>query len=354
MVRRLVILAGLVSCTVNDEAALHVRTRQRGTVTEGSRTQATIAACDAAACADGDASHVRDDASPAALDAARGDVQASIQEAGREREDTADSGEEPLNGAVDADAHFEAAETDTGFCGVCDSTSPSQPLLSDSGGSGNVTSYGSVMSPTPSTGGACNYGASDIRYYAAINVDVQAGDAKGQWQGGKICGQCAAVSVKTPDGWKETIVRIVDKCSDPHCGIALSGAAAKDLMGDRPGRYEGRWRFVSCAGHREVSDGPPTLRVKEGSSTWWALLHVRNPLQAVTAIDWRSSDGSRGAGTFAYATEAENFYSVPEAVHNSGTVRLTIHYRDESKVEVELPSRELARAEAEISLPAPP
>ena len=167
----------------------------------------------------------------------------------------------------------------------------------------------------------------------------------------KSAGQCAAVSVKTPDGWKETIVRVVDKCSAPQCGIALSGAAARDVMGDRPGRYEGRWRFVSCADHQEVSDGPPTLRVKEGSSTWWARLQIQNPTQAVTGIDWRSADGSRGEGSFAYATEAENFYSVPEALYSSGTVRLTIHYRGDSTVEVELPSRELARAGAEITLP---
>ena len=206
------------------------------------------------------------------------------------------------------------------------------------------------MSPQPSTSGACNYGATDINYYAAINVDEQPGDAKGQWQGGRLCGQCAAVRVKTPDGWKETIVRIVDKCSDAHCGIAVSGAAAKDLMGDRPGRYDGRWRFVSCAGHPEASDGAPSLHVKEGSSTWWALVHVRNPAQAVSAIDWQSSDAS-SSGSFTYATEAENFYSVPEAIHSHGMVRLTIHYRDDSQVDIALAPSQLAQPQGEISLP---
>ncbi|HTU62329.1 MAG TPA: hypothetical protein VMF89_27910, partial [Polyangiales bacterium] len=84
--------------------------------------------------------------------------------------------------------------------------------------------------------------------------------------------------------------------------------------------------------------------------TWWALVHVRNPAQAVSAIDWQSSDGS-SSGTFAYATEAENFYSVPEAVHSHGMVRLTIHYRDESQVDIALAPSQLAQPERETRLP---
>jgi hypothetical protein len=355
-----------MSCTVYDEAALgRARTahKQRDTVIQESRSNAATSACDGAACEDAHAARGSHDSSRPETDATHDDeVQTDSEEAGLEREtarDAAARGErkdaaaEPSDSATRADARSPDAEVEeeSGYCGACNSAAPSQPVLNDSGGTGNVTSYGSVMSPTPSTGGACNYGALDVRHYAAINVDVEVGDAHGQWQGGRICGQCAAVSVKTPDGWKETIVRIVDKCSDPHCGIALSGAAARELMGDRPGRYDGRWRFVSCAGQRDVSDARPSLRVKEGSSTWWALLHVRNPPQSVTSIDWQSVDSSSNADPFAYATEAENFYSVPEAVHNSGRVRLTIHYRDDSKVEVELPSRELARPGADITLP---
>jgi len=205
------------------------------------------------------------------------------------------------------------------------------------------------MSPQPSTGGACNYGATDLDHYAAINVG-DADGAEGQWQGGRICGQCAAVSVKTPEGWKETVVGIVDKCSDANCGIAVSGAAARDLMGDKPGRYEGRWRFVSCTGHPEASDGAPSLSVKEGSSTWWALVHVRNPAQAVSAIDWQSSDGA-STGSFIYATEAENFYSVPEAIHSHGMIRLTVRYRDDTQVQVLLAPSQLAQPASEIALP---
>ena len=238
------------------------------------------------------------------------------------------------------------ASADSGYCGACDNTAPHPPVLSDSGGSGNVTALGSVVAPAPSMGGACNYGNTSIRYFASINANAQGG----QWQGGRICGQCAAVRVKTEQGWKEAIVRVVDKCSDPNCGIALGGAPAKDLMGDRPGRYEGDWRFVSCAEHPDVSDATPAIRVKEGSSRYWALVHVENPTQAVTAIDWQSPDGV-SSGSFAYATEAENYFSVPEVVHMFATIRLTIQYRDMSRTTLEVATSELATPSAQIMLP---
>lgn len=237
------------------------------------------------------------------------------------------------------------ANTESGYCSACDNTTPSPPVLSEAGGKGNVTTLGSVTSPAPSEGGACNYGSTAIRYFAAINAG-----AEGQWQGGRICGQCAAVRVKTEQGWKEAVVRIVDRCSDPNCGIALGGAPAKDLMGERPGRYDGDWRFVSCAEHPEVSDAAPAIRVKEGSSRYWALVHVRNPAQAVGAIDWQSLDGA-SSGSFAYATEAENYFSVPEAVHMHEKIRLTIHYRDKTSTLLELAPSQLTEASAQITLP---
>lgn len=56
-------------------------------------------------------------------------------------------------------------------------------------------------------------------------------------------------------------------------------------------------------------------------------------------------------GDFAYATEADNYFSVPEAVHASGMIRLTIHYRDMSSKVVELSALQLGTAGAEIVLP---
>jgi expansin (peptidoglycan-binding protein) len=239
-----------------------------------------------------------------------------------------------------------APASDGGFCSACDSAPLATPVLNDSGGSGNVTTLGASA---PSEGGACNYGKTSIAYFASINVDVQASDARGQWQAGKICGQCAAVRVKTASGWKQTVVRIMDKCSGAYCGIALAGKPAGDLMGQQPGRYDGDWRFVSCEGHPEASDGPALLHVKEGSSKFWALVQVRNPAHAVTGIDWKSPEGA--SGSFPYAAEAENYFSVPEAVRNLGMVQLTVHYRDKTRVELDVSVSQLTTADANIGLP---
>jgi hypothetical protein len=70
----------------------------------------------------------------------------------------------------------------------------------------------------------------------------------------------------------------------------------------------------------------------------------------VTAIDWQSADGA-SSGTFAYATEAENYFIVPEAVRNSGMVRLTVHYQDTTTDVVDVAASQLANPEAMIRLP---
>lgn len=201
---------------------------------------------------------------------------------------------------------------------------PVVPQISEQGGSGNVTTYGNVINPEPSRGGACNYGETEILNFAAIHVNLNSGDGLGQWNGGRICGQCAEVRVETANGPKMTTVRIVDKCPDAFCGIDLGGAPARATMGTSPGRYDGTWQFIPCPADPAVSDGPPALFVKEGSNPWWAIIQVRNPPAAVVSISWQSSSGS---GTFTYATEAENFYTVPESVRNTAeTVTLTITY----------------------------
>jgi hypothetical protein len=202
----------------------------------------------------------------------------------------------------------------------------------------------------PSEGGACNYGKTTISYFAAINVNVRANDEQGQWQGGKVCGQCALVRMKTPDGWRETVVRIVDKCTDQYCGIVLGGAAARDMMGERPGRYQGEWSFVSCEAHPQVSDGSPAIHVKEGSSESWALVQVRNPPDGVVGIDWQSDDGVSG-GAFPYASEAENYFKVPAQVLARRAVLLTIKFRNQTSVSRELNVRQLVTPGPNIALP---
>lgn len=205
--------------------------------------------------------------------------------------------------------------TDTsGQCsGNCDAAVPSDPKLTDTSGYGDITTYGGIT-PNPSSGGACNYGSTGITQYAAMQVSRLPGDLQGQWREGRVCGQCVEVRARTPSGWKATVVRIVDKCPDGHCGIDLGGAPALALMGDKPGRYSGEWRFVSCEGHAGVSDGPPELFVKDGSNPYWSLVQVRNPVERILSMRVKRA-GTIGVWTeLGWATEAENFFKVPTTV----------------------------------------
>lgn len=188
----------------------------------------------------------------------------------------------------------------------CDDAVPVPATVSNGGGNGNVTMY----STEASSGGACNYGSTDIMYYAAIHSNIQPGDGMGAWQSGRACGQCAEVVVITSQGLKRVVVRIVDECPDANCGIDLGGLAPGELMVDGFGRYEGQWRYVSCDGHPGVSDGPPSLAVLDGSNKWWSRVQVRNGSMAVETISWQTTDGSK-RGTFNYAQDLENGYEVP-------------------------------------------
>ena len=189
---------------------------------------------------------------------------------------------------------------------------PGIPVFSDSGGHGDVTTYGSVSDPEFSQGGACNYGSTGIKYYAAINVNRFPGDARGQWNDGRCCGRCAKVRVRTSDGEVHTtVVRIVDKCPDDNCGIDLGGAPAGEIMSDQPGRYSGAWEWVNCDEYEGVSDGSASICTKEGTNEWWSLVQVRNGSGGVTDIRIRKIDGGSWM-SLEWATEAENFYTVPE------------------------------------------
>ena len=80
--------------------------------------------------------------------------------------------------------------------GMCNSATPVYPTVSDNEGQGNVTMY----TTEASDGGACNYGTTNVMYFAAMSVNVVPGDAMGQWQGGSICGQCVEVTAITSQG----------------------------------------------------------------------------------------------------------------------------------------------------------
>ncbi len=232
--------------------------------------------------------------------------------------------------------------------GACNSATPVYPTVDDNGGLGNVTMY----TTEASDGGACNYGTTNVMYFAAMSVNVVPGDGMSHWQGGSICGQCAEVTAVTSQGPKKVVVRIMDKCPDGDCGIDLGGAAPAKVMVDGFGRYDGSWRLVSCDGHPEVSDGPPTLDVINGSNEWWSRVHVRNGSGAVDSITWVSVDGS-ARGSFPFATNPENAYEVPQnEVLQSGLagVQITVHYRDGGNAAVTLSPSQLGVSGASYPL----
>ncbi len=137
----------------------------------------------------------------------------------------------PVSSSSVAPASSDDDDGDDGKCTDCDSYTAADPTLTEKGGKGSVTTYGSVTAKETSLGGACNYGQTNIQYYAAIHVNVSPGDAKGPWNGGAACGGCVRVKAKTPDGWKRVTVRITDRCPDANCGVDLGGAPAADIMG---------------------------------------------------------------------------------------------------------------------------
>lgn len=238
--------------------------------------------------------------------------------------------------AVDVEPRTDSS----GFCeGACDASVPSIPILADSLSWGDVTTYGGVGNRVPSSGGACNYGSTGITRYAAIQVNLLPGDLRGQWDGGRICGQCVKVEARTAQGWKSTIARIVDKCPDDHCGVDLGGAPATDLMDAQAGRYSGRWSFVTCPDLEGISDGPVALHVKTGSNRWWSLVQVRDPPAAVDSI----VVAGRGAWAdslwvLPWATEAENFFRFPaSALTDSVGVSVSVRFRDGTRLAVVAP-----------------
>lgn len=235
--------------------------------------------------------------------------------------------------------------TDTCTARQCDASPPTIPVINTKGGSGDVTTYGGVGNSNPSSGGACNYGATGISHYAAIHVSLLPGDLRGQWEGGRACGQCVRIRARTPAGWKSTHARIVDKCPDGHCGIDLGGAPATDIMGLQAGRYAGEWSFVPCDGLAGVYDDSTKLWVKEGSNAWWSLVQVRNPPSAVDSMMVRPSGGAWTI--LSWATEAENFFKVPrEILVMTDSVQLRVVYRMAAPDTVRLAPADLSRADS--------
>lgn len=243
-----------------------------------------------------------------------------------------------------------STSTDDGKCTNCDSYTAADPELTDNGGKGSVTTYGSITEKETSLGGACNYGQTNIQYYAAIHVNVSPGDNKGPWQGGAACGGCVHVKAKTPDGWKEVTVRITDRCPDANCGVDLGGAPASDIMGITVGRYYGEWEFVSCEGVDGVWGDSTSLWVKEGASKFWSIVQVRNPKDMVKSITITGVDTDY-SHELEMVVGTENFWTVPpEILQTDKRYRVTVKYRTGEDDEWNIKGSELAEEQANLYL----
>ena len=247
---------------------------------------------------------------------------------------------------LDTRSQPDRSETPVVCTGTCNAATPTYPTVGAEIGQGNVTMY-TIAS---SSGGACNYGTTSVLYFAAVNVNVAPGDGLGQWQGGRICGQCVEVTAVTSQGSQSVVVRIMDKCPDGYCGIDLGGAAPAAIMRDGFGRYDGTWRLVSCNGHPEVSDGPPSLSVSGGSNAYWSRVQIRNPPAAVESIAWDDPQGA--SGSFPYASDPENTFEVPTSVLQSSatTIAITAHFSDGTTATLDLGPDQLATANASYGL----
>jgi hypothetical protein len=275
------------------------------------------------------------------------DGAADVSDAASER---ADSATEPPDASIErpdiAAERRDAADVAT-CSGICNAATPSYPTVDATSGSGNVTMY----TTEPSSGGACNYGKTKVAYFAAINVNMEPGDDHGQWQAGRACGQCVEVTTRTSQGSRSVVVRIMDRCADVYCGVDLGGEAPALVMPDGFGRYDGSWRFVSCAGHPETSDSPPSLHVVANSNPWWSRIQIRNPPWAVDSIAWRDPAGG-ASGSIPYANDPENTFAVPSEVLGSTASALvvTVRYRDGSTATAELSPSDLAAGGASYPL----
>ena len=239
---------------------------------------------------------------------------------------------------------------DDGKCTACDSFTAADPELTENGGKGSVTTYGSITAKETSLGGACNYGQTNIQYYAAIHVNVSPGDEKGPWNGGAACGGCVHVKARTPDGWKEVTVRITDRCPDANCGVDLGGAPASDIMGISVGRYSGEWEFVSCEGVEGVWGDSTSIWVKEGASEFWSIIHVRNPKDMVKSITIFGVD-TRDVHELEMVVGTENFWTVPQAVlQTDNRYRIVVKYRTGEDDEWKIKGSDLAEPEANLYL----
>ena len=281
-----------------------------------------------------------------------GDVSSSAAAESSSVEDVSSSSATPESSDASSSSEIAPVSSsgDDGKCTDCDSFTAADPELTENGGKGSVTTYGSITAKETSLGGACNYGQTNIQYYAAIHVNVSPGDDKGPWDGGAACGGCVHVKARTPEGWKEVTVRITDRCPDANCGVDLGGAPAADIMGNRVGRYYGEWEFVSCEGVDGVWGDSTSIWVKEGASTFWSIIQVRNPKDMVDSITIYGVD-TRDFYELEMVVGTENFWTVPQTVlQTDNRYRVVVKYRTGNDDEWKIKGSDLAVPEANLYL----
>lgn len=288
--------------------------------------------------------------SSSSTDDSAGAKSSSLEKTSSESKPSSSSTEPGSSEDVAKSSGSTPTSSDDGKCTACDSFTAADPELTENGGKGSVTTYGSVTAKETSLGGACNYGQTNIQYYAAIHVNVSPGDDKGPWNGGGACGGCVHVKARTPDGWKEVTVRITDRCPDANCGVDLGGAPASDIMGINVGRYSGEWEFVSCEGVEGVWGDSTSLWVKEGASEFWSIVHVRNPKDMVKTITIYGVD-THDVYELEMVVGTENFWTVPpEVLKTDNRYRVVVKYRTGDDDEWIIKGSELAVGEANLYL----
>jgi expansin (peptidoglycan-binding protein) len=118
--------------------------------------------------------------------------------------------------------------------------------------------------------GNCSYEATTDRMIAAMNQT--------DYQNSQACG--AYVAVTGPSGASVT-VKIVDRCPECKPGdIDLSAEAFAKLAAPSAGRIKISWTLLSPA-----LSGPISFKYKDGSTTYWCAIQVRNHRNPVRSLE---------------------------------------------------------------------
>lgn len=227
--------------------------------------------------------------------------------------------------------------------GACDdrtgslsSGGPSRSTTSggSSSSSGDDSSGGEPDAPvtfisSPTQGIATFYdadGSGNCSFDASPNdLDVVA-LAMPDYAGSAACGGC--LRVKGPKG--EVTVRVVDSC--PPCQksqIDLSAEAFAKIANPDDGRVSITLQSVSCP-----VGGNVAYHFKEGSSSSWTAIQVRNHRLPITKLEVKKS------GSYTALTREDYNYFVASSGVGSGSITVRVTASDGQTIEDTLPGVE--------------